>query len=38
MQTFADAFPEATWIAIGLPQYPESTENWTTTGVEIERI
>jgi GNAT superfamily N-acetyltransferase len=38
MQTFADAFPEATWIAIGLPQYPQSVDNWAAPGIEIERI
>jgi GNAT superfamily N-acetyltransferase len=38
LQTFADAFPEATWIAIGLPQYPESANNWATPGIEIERM
>jgi GNAT superfamily N-acetyltransferase len=38
LQTFSDAFPEVTWIAIGLPQYPEFAENWITPGIEIERL
>lgn len=38
MQTFTEAFPEATWVAIGLPQFPESLENWQASGTELERM
>lgn len=38
MQTFREAFPNATWVAIGLPQRPSSTENWETFSAEIERM
>jgi GNAT superfamily N-acetyltransferase len=36
--TFTNAFPEATWVAIGLPQFPESPGAWTTLDLELERM
>jgi GNAT superfamily N-acetyltransferase len=36
--TFVNAFPEATWVAIGLPQFPDISEAWTSLDLEIERM
>jgi GNAT superfamily N-acetyltransferase len=38
MKTFADAFPKAAWVAIGLPEYPTSTEGWDSFDIELERM
>jgi GNAT superfamily N-acetyltransferase len=38
LNTFTDAFPEATWTAIGLPQFPDSLDAWTDLGLELERM
>jgi GNAT superfamily N-acetyltransferase len=38
LKTFADAFPEATWAAIGLSHFPDSPQAWTTLGMELERM
>ena len=31
-------FPDATWVAIGLTEYPDSAAEWTLFDVEIERL
>jgi GNAT superfamily N-acetyltransferase len=33
---FGAAFPEATWVAIGLPRMPGAPERWLAHGVELE--
>jgi GNAT superfamily N-acetyltransferase len=38
MQTFQDAFPSATWVSIGLPEYPAHPEAWEPLGLELERM
>jgi GNAT superfamily N-acetyltransferase len=34
---FHSAFPEATWIAIGLPVLPDDVDPWSVSGMEIEQ-
>lgn len=38
MKTFSDAFPEATWVAIGLPEFPSSADTWASFDVDLERM
>lgn len=38
LKIFKANFPDAKWLAIGLPEYPKSIENWSSTGAEIERM
>lgn len=33
---FHRAFPDATWIAIGLPRMPRATDAWTVQGIDLE--
>ena len=37
VETFRAAFPDATWIAIGLGRMPEDASAWETLGVELEQ-
>jgi GNAT superfamily N-acetyltransferase len=38
VKTFEDAFPDATWVAIGLPEFPDSSLAWEKHGIELERM
>src|SRR5690242_11158306 len=34
--TFRRTFPDATWLAIGLPRMPEAHDAWLAHGLELE--
>jgi GNAT superfamily N-acetyltransferase len=36
--TFHKAFPNAGWLAIGLPKFPSATVSWDQFGIELERM
>src|SRR3954469_6577241 len=36
VETFQDAFPAATWIAIGLIRMPDDDARWVAHGLELE--
>jgi GNAT superfamily N-acetyltransferase len=36
VRTFQSAFPEATWVAIGLTRMPDNQDAWLTRGVDLE--
>ena len=36
LETFQDAFPAATWVAIGLARLPADAAAWTAHGLELE--
>jgi GNAT superfamily N-acetyltransferase len=36
VDTFQSAFPEATWVAIGLTQMPDDLDAWAAMGLELE--
>ena len=38
LRTFEAHFPDAKWLAIGLPEYPKSPQHWVSSGAEIERM
>ena len=38
IETFQDAFPSASWVSIGLLEFPSSPEVWEPLGIELERM
>jgi GNAT superfamily N-acetyltransferase len=36
VETFRSAFPEANWVAVGLPKMPEDQDAWTAQGLDLE--
>ena len=36
VETFSTTFPDAAWVAIGLPRMPDDTAAWTSHDVELE--
>ena len=36
VDTFQPAFPEATWVAIGLTRMPDDLDAWVELGLELE--
>lgn len=38
LKIFESHFPEAKWLAIGLPEYPKSMDGWGSCGAEVERM
>ena len=36
VNAFQSAFPEATWVAIGLSRMPEDQDAWVTLGLDVE--
>jgi len=37
VKTFHEAFPEATWVAIGLARMPDDAKAWADQGLDLER-
>jgi GNAT superfamily N-acetyltransferase len=37
VRTFQEAFPEATWVAIGLIRMPDDQDAWVVEGLDLER-
>jgi GNAT superfamily N-acetyltransferase len=35
---FDEVFPDANWVSIGLPTYPKLIDDWTSAGIELERL
>ncbi len=35
---FHEAFPNAGWVALGLPKFPSDTASWEEFGIELERM
>jgi GNAT superfamily N-acetyltransferase len=38
MQTFKDAFPSATWVSIGMSEYPAKPDAWESFGIDLEQM